>query len=123
MRRLLLVAAAAVLLAGGCATLAPATCDPPDFDPPGRLTCDVAVAAAREQLANVSGISRLEVVWSAACPDNARCRPPDGNAATVMATLGEGDILTVYVSIGEDGVVQAEAPQRLVPSQAPPPGG
>lgn len=123
MRHLILGTVATVVLASGCATLAPATCDPQQFDPPGRLACDVAVAAAREQLANVSGISRLEVIWSAVCPDNARCRPPDGNAATVMATLGEGDVLTVYVSIGEDGVVQAEAPQRLVPSQAPPPGG
>lgn len=122
MRHPILATVATVVLASGCATLAPATCDPPEFDPPGRLTCDVAVAAAREQLADVAGVTRLEVVWSAACPDNARCRPPDGNTATVMATLGESDLLTVYVSIGEDGVVRAEPPQRLVPSQAPPGG-
>lgn len=121
MRHLILGTVATVVLASGCASLAPATCDPPEFDPPGRLRCDVVVAAAREQMADVAGVSRLEVLWGG-CPPNARCVAPDGNMARVIGTIAEGRQVVVFVFIDAGGVIQADPPQLVVPSAAPPGG-
>ena len=121
MRRVVLGTIVAAILAAGCAPLAPATCDPPPFDPPGRLTCGVVVAAAREQLAGVAGVTRLEVLWRG-CPPNARCAGHNGNSAGVIATIAEGRQVFVWVVINQSGGVQAEPPQPVVPSQARPGG-
>lgn len=118
MRRLAL-AAALLLLVPACAALVPVTCEESQFDAPGRLTCETAAAAAREALANVTGITRLEVRWSV-CPANARCVAPDGSSATVLATRsGPGDLLSVFVRVGEDRIVRAELPRPAVPSEVP----
>jgi hypothetical protein len=118
MRRFVPVLAALLVLAG-CTALAPVVCEEPQFDPPGRLTCETAAAAAREALASTPGVARLEVLW-VACPADARCVAPDGSSATVIATRsGPGDVLAVFVTIGEDGVARGELPQPVVPSEVP----
>ena len=118
MRLVVLGTIGAAILASGCATVAPATCDPPQFDPPGRLTCEVVVAAAREQLAAVAGVTRLEVLWRG-CPPNATCFGHSGNSAGVIATIAEGRQVFVWVVINQAGGVQADPPQPVVPSQLP----
>lgn len=118
MRQVVLGTIVLASLASGCATLAPATCDPPQFDPPGRLTCEVVVAAAREQLVGVAGVTRLEVLWRG-CPPNARCVAHNGNSAGVVATVAEGRQVFVWVVINQFGGVQAEPPQPVLPSQLP----
>jgi len=107
-----LLAFATLLLASGCATLAPATCETPEFNPPARLTCEAAIAAARGQLATVDGVTALRVDYvGVKCPDNARCMAPNGDFANVIATLAGGEELSVAVSIDDAGVVQAQEPQ------------
>jgi predicted amino acid dehydrogenase len=115
----LAIIAAILMLSPACTALVPVVCEEPEFDPPGRLTCATAAAAARDALADTAGITRLEVIW-AACPANARCVGPNGDFATVVATrLDPSDAVAVLVSVGADGVVRAEAPQSIMPSEAP----
>ena len=108
----LLLAFATLVLASGCATLAPATCETPEFNAPARLTCEAAIAEARGQLATVDGVTALRVDYGDVnCPDNARCMAPNGDFANVIATIAGGEELSVAVSIDDAGVVQAQEPQ------------
>ena len=110
MRALLLVAALLVVVSG-CASVVPATCEEPDFDPPAQLGCDAAIGAARTAFAGVSGIVGLRVEYFNICPPNARCVAPDGSSAAVVATLGDRSELFVRVYLDEGGMVQADPPQ------------
>lgn len=103
----------AVLALAACSSLAPATCSTEGWDPQPALTCDAAIAAARTQLATTAGVSSLRVEFGGICPPNARCAPPEGTTAAVIATLANGAEVYILVSIGEDGQVRAEAPAPM----------
>jgi hypothetical protein len=111
MRRLgLLTALCGLVSVAGCVSLAPASCDESiEFEPPARLTCEIAIAAARGQLIGVAGITQLSFDFDH-CPPNARCAASIGDSGEVIATLTSGDQLMVLVRIGEDGVVRADEP-------------
>lgn len=103
-----------LVVASACATLAPATCETPEFDPPARLTCEAAITAARGKLATVDGVTALRVDYvGVKCPDNARCMAPNGDFANVIATLASGEELAVAVSVDDQGTVQAQEPQPV----------
>jgi hypothetical protein len=109
------IAAAAVtvlLVSAGCALTAPVTCDDTAFDPPAPLTCDAAIAAARQQLSDVAGVTALRFDYDV-CPPNARCAFPLGATGNVIASLSDGTELGVFVSIDPEGIVRAEEPRSL----------
>lgn len=103
---------AATILAA-CGALAPATCDAGGFVGNPELSCDQAIAAARVQYAATPGIIELVVQYGTLCPPNARCVPPAGDIATVIAILEDGSELYVTVRIGPDGAVSADPPQPV----------
>ena len=116
----LAVLCALVLISSGCTSIAPVRCEEPDFDPPGRLTCETVASAARERLAAVPDVVDLEVLWLP-CPDNGRCAWRNGDVATVFATTRDdpGNMIRIHVSVGADGVVRAELPRPIMPPEAP----
>lgn len=78
-----LLAFATLVLASGCATLAPATCEAPEFNPPARLTCEAAIAAARGQLATVDGVTALRVDYvGVKCPTTRDAWRPTATSPT-----------------------------------------
>jgi hypothetical protein len=108
----------AVLLTGSCAAAVPATCDDSVWNPPPELSCDEAITAARAQYATTPGITGLTVQYGGICPPGAHCQIPRGNQATVGASIAGGVQLYVTVTVGEDGIVRADAPQP-VPTPLP----
>jgi hypothetical protein len=118
----MLIAVSLALGIGGCALTAPVTCPVDSFDPPAPLSCDAAVEAARQRLASVADIASLRFEYIA-CAANARCVAPDGATGNVIATLGDGTELAVFVGIDPDGVVHAAEPELLTPEPQPAPGG
>lgn len=104
---------AAMLLVGGCTILTPAACEPAQLEAAPRLTCDAALAAAREKLAAVSGVTGLRMQYGLPCLQNARCAAPSGDEATVYATLAAGGELIVIVTVDAAGVISAQDAQPL----------
>jgi len=121
MERLVVILLGLLPALSACATLAPVTCGGAEMDPPPRLTCDVALDAAREKLASVAGITALRFEY-AICPPNARCMWPNGDVGTVTATLAGGDAVQALVHIDPEGIVQAGTPQPVMTPAAEPAG-
>lgn len=118
MRGLVLAWTLLSALLGACAATAPVTCPVGDVDPEPQLSCEAAVNAARAQLASSAGVAALRFEYDV-CPENARCAIPFGAAGNVIASLGDGTEVAVFVSIDADGTVRAEPP-RLLESQPTP---
>ena len=113
MKAALVTAAMIVLMGGaGCALTAPVSCGNFPLDEPPALTCDAAVAAARQQLSAVTGVTALRFEYDV-CPANARCAFPFGATGNVIATLSDGTELAVFVSVDPEGNVRAEEPRSL----------
>jgi len=101
-----------IVALAACTATAPATCADEDFDRPPALTCDAAIGAARERLASVRGVTELRFGHDHCAPGD-RCPFIPGEVGGVTATLADGDQLYVYVRIGPEGVVEADAPVEI----------
>jgi hypothetical protein len=118
LRRLLLMAAATVVI-GGCGVNVPVTCEEIERDPPAPLSCDAAVDAARVQLAQVGGITALRFQYDECAPNAQRCAFLFGTAGNVIATLGGGREIAVFVGIDDAGAVRADAPRGFTSEPQP----
>lgn len=110
---------AVIVGAAGCAFTDPVTCSDEVLDPPPTLSCEAAVAAARQQLSAVGGVTALRFEYEI-CPPNARCIFVNGAMGVVLATLASGEELSVFVSVDPEGIVRAEEPQPIEPSEPTP---
>jgi hypothetical protein len=99
----------------GCGWLVPASCaDASDFDPPPRLTCGAALAAARPHVAARTDVVDLQFQYSVCVPNAARCPLTNNDTGSVVAELGDGGYLLVVVEWTRDGVV-AQSPTLIAP--------
>ncbi len=111
----------AAVVVGACALNAPVTCEEVDRDPPAPLTCAAAVNAARAQLATIPGVTALRFQYDVCAPNAPRCEFLFGTAGNVIASLSDGREVAVFVSIDDDGVVNADAPRPFAPQSQPTP--
>ena len=118
LRRLVLVAASTLVM-GGCGLNAPVTCEEIERDPPAPLSCNAAVDAARVQLAQVGGITALRFQYDECAPNAARCEVLFGTAGNVIATLGDGREVAVFVGIDDAGTVRTDAPRAFTSEPQP----
>ena len=107
-------------LSGACALSAPVTCEEVERDPPAPLSCDAAVSAARPQFAAIANVTGLRFQYDECAPNAPRCEFLFGTAGSVIASLGNGSEVAVFVSIADDGSVQTEGPMPFVESQPTP---
>lgn len=117
--RILLVVGAATVVMGGCGLNAPVTCEEIERDPPAPLSCDAAVDAARAQLAQVGGITALRFQYDECAPNAPRCEFLFGTAGNVIATVGDGREVAVFVGIDDAGAVRADAPRAFTSEPQP----
>ena len=110
---------AAVALAG-CADAAPVACELIDLDSPP-LTCDAAIDAARPRLVTTIGVTELRFEYDECAPNAARCPFLFGTAGNVIATLGNGREVAVFVSVDDDGTLRADEPRAFVGEERPTP--
>jgi hypothetical protein len=107
MRAILLLA----LLLASCGGLGPTlTCDESGFR--ATMSCEELLDAAREQLAEVDGITQLSAVEGVPCPRDAAVSCPDvpaGTVWTVYADLADGRVLAVRI-VSENGSLSADPP-------------
>jgi hypothetical protein len=109
--RLVAIAAIAVVAIATACGPAPSTvplptpeisCSETRFDPPPKLTCGAAVAAATTALPFLHPrIVRIEFDWGGWCPPNARCAATNPTFAHVIFRFVSGDPLLVHVVIDE----------------------
>ena len=118
--RAVVFAALIGLTVAACSLTAPVTCSAGTFDAPPRLTCDDAVNAARPQLATLTDVAAVEFSYQT-CRDNERCAFADDAAGNVVATLADGRMFGVFVSIDDGARVVAEQPRLLTPEPQPVP--
>jgi hypothetical protein len=118
LRRLVLVATAALVM-GGCGLNVSVTCEQIERDPPAPLSCDAALDAARVQLAQVGGVTALRFQYDECAPNARRCEFLFGTAGNVIATLGDGREVAVFVRINDAGEVRADAPRAFMSEPQP----
>lgn len=92
------------------------TCDPMEWDPPTRLTCEVAINAAAPK---VLALGRGPIVTAAFrygpwCPPNARCfvGPIPDQGYVMFGLADRGEDLMVDVGV-RNGIVWAGEPQPV----------
>jgi hypothetical protein len=111
---------AAAMALAACAAAAPVACELIDLDSPP-LTCDAAVSAARPRLATTIGVTELRFQDEECAPDAARCPFLFGTAGNVIATLGDGREVAIFVSVDDEGSLHAEEPRAFVGEERPTP--
>jgi hypothetical protein len=89
------------------------------MDPQPDLTCEMAIGAVRERLAEVPGVEDFEIRYGGFCPPDVDCPGlSDRTSARVYVDVESGERLTMTVTLRADGSVQATAPER-VPGPTP----
>lgn len=119
--RTVLAAALVTLVVGACSVDPPVTCEIVERDPPAPLTCDAAVSAARPQLAGIANVTDLRFQYDECAPNAPHCEFLFGTAGNVIATLGNGAEIAVFVSLADDGSLRTQGPVRFTGSQPTPP--
>jgi hypothetical protein len=121
MLRAIRASAFAALLVGACALNAPVSCEAVERDPPAPLTCEAAVNAARTRLAPLDDVRGIRFQYDECAPDAQVCAFLFGTAGNVIASLGDGREVAVFVSGNDAGQVVAEAPRPFTPESEPTP--
>lgn len=100
------ILAALLVVAAGCAFTTPFECDDANWQP--GLSCERVLAAAREQLDDTSGITRLTAVQGIHCPPAPAGCPFTPFVVTVYAELVDGSSVYVSVHLEDDGSLRAQ---------------
>lgn len=109
------------LAIAACTRTPPVTCEDVERDPPAPLTCEAAVDAARARLAPVTDIRGIRFQYDECAPDAQVCAFLFGSAGNVIASLGDGREVAVFVSINDAGQVDAEGPRPFTAESEPTP--
>lgn len=113
--------ALAITSASACASNAPVSCEVAETDPPVPLTCDMAVAIGRQELAAFPGVTALRFTYEECAPNQRTCSFLFGTVADVIATLSDGSEVAVFVRLNRAGTIQAERPRPFTRGSAPTP--
>lgn len=112
------VVMALLLITSSCNLFGPTVeCD--DADLGQAMTCAAVLEAARDPLAQVSGITLLTVGRGHPCDvDSLACAPdvPVGTVSTVYADLADGRRIAVPVYAEDDGSLSAGPVQEMSPA-------